>query len=176
MTADPPADSSSAPDQRTTAPAGFRDPFTERLTPSRAVWLALAGLAVSIGVIALPFGPVTAGITLLVAVALIGVGIRWSTPLVAVRDGELLAGRAHVPVGLLGPAQTLGQDELRHALGPSLDARAFLCIRGWLPRAVRVPLEDPDDPTPYWVISTRRPQELATALERARERARGASD
>jgi hypothetical protein len=31
---------------------------------------------------------------------------------------------------------------------------------------VRVDLEDPLDPTPYWLLSTRRPQELAAALAR----------
>jgi hypothetical protein len=173
---------SSAPTQRPAAPGGFPGRFREQLAPGPWVWAALAGLDVSLAVIALPFGPAAAGVTLLVAVALTGALTWWSTPLVAVRDGELLAGRAHVPVTLLGGAEVLGRDELRAALGPSLDARAFLCIRGWLPRGVLVPLEDPDDPTPYWVISSRRPQELAAALaaaklaEQARERARGASD
>ena len=177
---------SSAPDQRPAPPSGFREPFREDqqfreyLTPSRWVWLALAGLAVSFAVIVLPFGPVPALVTLLVSGALLAGLVRWSTPLVAVRDGELLAGRAHVPVDLLGAAEVLAPDELRQALGPSLDARAYLCIRGWLRRAVRVQLDDPDDPTPYWVISSRRPQELAAALtasreQAARERAPGAS-
>jgi hypothetical protein len=178
---------SSAPDQRPAPPSGFREPFREsqpfwesqpfreHLTPSRWVWLALAGLAVSFAVIVLPFGPVPALVTLLVSGALLAGLVRWSTPLVAVRDGELLAGRAHVPVDLLGAAEVLAPDELRQALGPSLDARAYLCIRGWLRRAVRVQLDDPDDPTPYWVISSRRPQELAAALTAARERAPGAS-
>jgi hypothetical protein len=166
---------SSAPEQRPAPPAGFRESYTEHLTPSGWVWAALAGLALSFAVIALPFGPVPALVTLLVSVALLAGLVGWTTPLVAVRDGELLAGRAHVPVGLLGPAEVLTPDELRRALGPSLDARAFLCIRGWLKRGVRVGLNDPDDPTPYWVISSRRPEELAAVLAQAHERARGAS-
>jgi hypothetical protein len=166
---------SSAPDQRPAPPPGFREPFRERLTPSGWVWLALAGLAVSLGVIVLPFGPVPALVTLTLAGVLLAGLVAWTTPLVAVRDGELLAGRAHVPVELLGEAEVLAADELRRALGPSLDARAYLCIRGWLRRAVRVRLDDPQDPTPYWVISSRRPAELAAAVAQARERARGAS-
>jgi hypothetical protein len=38
---------------------------------------------------------------------------------------------------------------------------------------VRVPLLDPADPAPYWVVSTRHPEALAAALERAQAAARG---
>ena len=34
--------------------------------------------------------------------------------------------------------------------------------------AVRVVIDDPDDPTPYWVISTRHPTRLAQAIIGAR--------
>jgi hypothetical protein len=34
---------------------------------------------------------------------------------------------------------------------------------------VRIDLADPDDPTPYWFVSTRHPERLVAALERARE-------
>lgn len=34
--------------------------------------------------------------------------------------------------------------------------------------AVRVEVLDPEDPTPYWVVSTRRPMELAASLEAIR--------
>ena len=46
----------------------------------------------------------------------------------------------------------------------SLDARAYLCIRGWIPTGIRVAVADPQDPTPYWLVSTRRPEELLTAF------------
>ena len=164
------ADGSRAPEQRPGPPEGFR----EALTPNRWVLLALAGLVLSFAVVAVPFGLPAALGTLLAAGAGLGVLTWWSTPLVAVRDGELLAGRAHVPVELLGRAEVLERDALRRAVGPSLDARAYLCIRGWLPRAVRVELVDPDDPTPYWIVSSRRPEQLLDALARAREGARGA--
>jgi hypothetical protein len=50
-------------------------------------------------------------------------------------------------------------------------------IRGWVDPVVRVTLEDPDDPTPYWLISTRRPEELVRVLTSAASDARaGAGD
>ena len=56
---------------------------------------------------------------------------------------------------------------LRQELGPRLDARAYVCLRAWARTGVHVVLEDPQDPTPYWLVSTRRPQDLAQALRAA---------
>ena len=52
--------------------------------------------------------------------------------------------------------------------GRDADARAYLLLRPYLKRAVRVEITDPADPTPYWLVSTRHPDELA-----ARSRAGG---
>ena len=49
---------------------------------------------------------------------------------------------------------------------------AFLLARPYLPRAVYIPVEDPAGVTPYWLIGTRRPAELAAAIEAARPAAR----
>jgi hypothetical protein len=38
--------------------------------------------------------------------------------------------------------------------------------RGWLAQSVRVQVEDPEDDTPYWLVGTRRPEQLAAALQR----------
>jgi hypothetical protein len=81
-----------------------------------------------------------------------------------VADGEFRAARAHIPVAHLGTAEVLDPDATRLALGPDADARAFLVIRPYLPRTVRVPVTDPADPTPYWLVGTRRPEALAAAL------------
>jgi hypothetical protein len=83
---------------------------------------------------------------------------------VSVGDGELRAGAAHVPVTLLRDPRALDAAQARHELGPGLDARAHLAQRGWVRTAVRVDLDDPADPTPYWLVSTRRPQALVAAL------------
>ncbi len=142
--------------------------FSERLWPSVGVWL-LIPLVAGISVVAFtPIG-VTVGIAvgLLVGVALIAIAV-YTTPEVAVRDGELLAGRARVPVGLLGEVTVARREDARIQRGPALDARAFLLIRGWVDPLVRVELRDPQDPTPYWLVSTRRPEELAQAIDAAR--------
>ena len=52
--------------------------------------------------------------------------------------------------------------------GVDADARAYLLLRPYVKRSVQVPVQDPADPAPYWLVSTRRPDRLAAALTRPR--------
>lgn len=83
---------------------------------------------------------------------------------VQVADGELRVGRAHVPLRFVGEVDIIARQHKRQVLGPDLDPAAYLVHRAWVGPLVRVRLTDPDDPTPYWVFSTRRPEELAKVL------------
>ena len=83
---------------------------------------------------------------------------------VAVLEGTLHAGPAHISLDLLGPAEPLDVEETRRVHGVDADARAFLLTRPYLKRSVKVLVEDPADRTPYWLLSTRHPRELAAAL------------
>jgi len=91
-----------------------------------------------------------------------------AAPVVAVRNGELIAGPAKISTELLGEALVYEKSEATQERGPRLDARAWLLIRGWIDPIVRVPIVDPTDPAPYWVISSRRPKELAAAINESR--------
>ncbi|ASR54709.1 DUF3093 domain-containing protein [Cellulomonas sp. PSBB021] len=155
----------------TTRPASAPSPvpgasFDERLRPAPLGWLAVVGLALTVWVALLPVDAVLATVVaLVVAVVTVVLVLRW-TPRVRVHAGELHAGRAHIPLDLLRDPVVLEGPALREALGPGLDARAYVCLRGWIRTAVRVDVEDPQDPTPYWLVSTRRPTALVAALTR----------
>jgi hypothetical protein len=92
---------------------------------------------------------------------------------VSIADGHLTAGRARIGLEHLGPAEALDPDATRLAMGPEADARAYLLVRPYLKRAVRVPVTDPADPTPYWLLGSRHPDALAGALNRGRTPASG---
>ncbi|TCO52513.1 DUF3093 domain-containing protein [Actinocrispum wychmicini] len=83
---------------------------------------------------------------------------------VRVTDDELWVGDAHLPFRFVGEIQVLNAHEKRPALGRDLDPAAYVQHRGWIPMALRVELTDPDDPTPYWIFSTRSPEKLAELL------------
>ncbi|WP_456787336.1 DUF3093 domain-containing protein [Cellulomonas sp. P5_C5] len=147
------------PSPRATTPT-----YAERLWLGPLGWVLLVVFAAMMAVAFLPLDPRVAtlvGVGVLVVGAVVLVGLA---PRVEVRDGVFRAGGAHIPVELLGPAVPLDADATRAELGPKLDARAHLCLRGWIHSAVRVEVHDPQDPTPYWVVSTRRPAALAAAL------------
>jgi hypothetical protein len=94
---------------------------------------------------------------------------RASRGRVVVADGVLRVPGARIPVRFLGAARPLDAEQTRRLRGPAADLRAHVATRAWLRRGVQVRVEDPDDDTPYWLIGTRRPAELAAALDAARE-------
>jgi hypothetical protein len=47
------------------------------------------------------------------------------------------------------------------------DPAATTVVRGWIGPSVMVWLHRPQ-PTPYWLVSTRHPDELAAAIQQAR--------
>ncbi|MFC7765261.1 DUF3093 domain-containing protein [Leucobacter soli] len=112
-----------------------------------------------------------AALALPVAVAVyaaIAVSLFALAPIVTVGDGALAAGQARIPVAQLGEVEILDAEALRAAIGPGLDARAYLMVRGYIHSAVRIAVTDPSDPAPYWVVTTRKPQALQAAIEAER--------
>ncbi|MDI2030916.1 DUF3093 domain-containing protein [Saccharopolyspora sp. TS4A08] len=83
---------------------------------------------------------------------------------IEVADDELWVGDAHLPLRFIDEVEIVPAAEQRRALGPDLDPAAFLVHRSWVRTSVRVWLDDPDDPTPYWVVSTRKPEKLRAVL------------
>ena len=94
------------------------------------------------------------------------------------RDADGRAG-AHPGVGARARSRSSTPTAARAVRGPESDPAGYHLIRGWVPAGVRAAVVDPDDPTPYWFVATRRPAELAAAIEAARTPARltaGCSD
>jgi hypothetical protein len=83
---------------------------------------------------------------------------------VEVREAELVAGRARIPLGLLREPRALDAEATRDRVGPLADARAYLLVRPYVASSVIVDVTDPADPAPYWLVSTRHPRALAEAL------------
>jgi hypothetical protein len=110
-------------------------------------------------------------VALLVAVTFGGLNaavfVTYGGAPVSLLDGRFRAGRAEIPVGLLRDPVALDGEQTRRAAGRDADARAYLLIRPYVAGAVRVRVDDPEDPAPYWLVSTRHPQVLADALASA---------
>lgn len=80
-------------------------------------------------------------------------------------DGpRLWVGDAKLPLRYIAAVDAVSKTDKRRALGPELDPAAFCVHKPWIRTMVRVHLDDPDDPTPYWIFSTRRPDKLVGLL------------
>ena len=95
---------------------------------------------------------------------------------VAVTADEFQVDDARLPVSVIADVVALDAAGKREVLGVGAHPLAFVVQRPWVGGAVQVILDDAADPTPYWVVSTRRPVELATALLAARPSRRNAAD
>jgi len=143
--------------------------YRERLSPSP--WIALHCLLLCAACI-LVFAPINfiVGIVIGILCVLALVTTMWFTgPIIEVHNGVLRAGRGTIALSDVGPAEPLTGQQAQHALRTELDVRAFLVIRGWVTSLVKVPVTDARDTTPYWLVSTRHPVELADAINRYAE-------
>jgi DUF3093 family protein len=141
-------------------------PYDERLGVPLRWWVQGVMLVASLWlalVVALPgtLAWAFSGIALALLAALL---LSYGSPHVTVRDGWFRAGRARIEAVHLGTVDALDAEETRRVAGPEADARAYLLLRPYLKRAVRVEITDPADPTPYWLVSSRDPDRLAQAV------------
>ena len=138
------------------------------------LWLVALGLAALLAAEVFLGAPgFTTWIPYFVLLPVTVVGLWWGGRLrVAVEDGELRVDDARLPVRYVSQVGVLTGEAKREALGPRADPYAFVVQRPWLRGAVLVVLDDPADPTPYWVVSARRPARLAAALQEAAAAAR----
>jgi hypothetical protein len=80
-------------------------------------------------------------------------------------DVELWAGQAHLPASVISRSAAVPRSAKSSALGRQLDPAAFVLHRNWVGPMVLVVLDDPDDPTPYWMVSCRHPERVLAALQ-----------
>lgn len=119
-------------------------------------WFAIAVAIPSVLAAAL----ISAGFGALVALGF----LTYGGTRITVDEHELRVGKAHIERSFLGGCEPLDQEDTRRVAGVDADARAHLVLRPYLKRSVRITIVDPADPTPYWLVSTRHPKQLASAL------------
>ena len=93
-----------------------------------------------------------------------------TAPTIEVDEAELRAGKARLPIALIGAVTTFDGAEATLERGQRLDARAWLMIRGWVAPVAKLAVNDESDPTPYWLLSSRTPDLLAEAIAQSKLR------
>jgi hypothetical protein len=142
--------------------------FRERLTVPIMWWVLASLFALSVLLaVGAYLGPVW-GIGTALATVMVAAAIFISAAVVISIDArEIRIGRASIEHAYIASSRALAAEEARQRAGVGADARAHLVLRPYVRTAVEITLDDPEDPVPYWLVSTRRPQQLAEALREA---------
>ena len=144
--------------------------YSERLSVPASWWVIGMFFSVSfvsaVGLYAGPAVSIAASLVVAacVAAALLALGARR----VQVDSEGLHAGEAVLGWSSVSAVAALDRTATELRLGPGADPAGWLMIRGYVRESVEVTLADPDDPHPFWLVSTRHPDDLAAAIERAR--------
>jgi DUF3093 family protein len=146
--------------------------YAERLTVPLRWWAQGTMLVASLwlAVLAATPGVIAWSITFGALALMVALFVTYGRARVGIEDGHFRAGRAHIPLEHVGEVTPLDAEGVRRLAGVDADARAYLLLRPYLKRGVRVDINDPADPTPYWLVSCKRPDRLVSALEASRVR------
>lgn len=152
-----------------TPPATSGTPrFDERLSVPLWWYLPALGVAVLLGAeVHMGYPGIRSWIGYAITIPVCIGALLWLGHLrVRVADGELRAGEARLALRHVGRVDVVQRKDKQEALGPQLDPAAHLVHRAWIGPVVRIEVTDPDDDTPYWIVSTRDPDALVAALGR----------
>lgn len=133
--------------------------FITMVTFASFVWAGFNLVVAAVAYVVLLGGP---------AVAL----LIWGNSSIVVTDGELKAGGTTMSLAQAGQVQALDEEQTRQMRGPLADPAAFMLLRPYLRYAVFIKITGDDPPRPYWLIGTRHPEALASAIDRSRPQAR----
>ncbi len=109
-------------------------------------------------------GNASALIALIAATALIFFIAIAARSQIVLTDTELILGKAHIERKYLGEITILDRDAMRLIRTRDADPAAFLAIKFWISTGVKIAINDDRDPTPYWLVSTRKAEELKRTL------------
>jgi hypothetical protein len=148
------------PNPKPTEPIVYR----ERVRPNFGTFIAVATLLPAVTLVSEPFDyriGIAVGLILVIS---IWAALFFLAPVIQVGSSHLTVARAKIPRNLLGNIEEIAKDQIFSERGPKLDPAAFKVFQGTVKTAIKITVNDPNDPTPYWIISTRKPAQLAEVL------------
>lgn len=139
--------------------------FREKLTPPIWGWIALFGfclmLAVSVSAV---FGDLIAALVFILLVfVFIFLGYKFS-PVIKVDSEFIYANKAKLPLAIINKATPLSISETAKIRGINADPKCFSATSPLINTSIRIDFDDKDDPHTYWLLSTRKPEELSRVL------------
>jgi hypothetical protein len=143
--------------------------FDERLSVPWWWWPAAIGLVGLLGAeVYAGFGWLGAVITYVVLGGLVSLALlRMGRARVRVAGGRFEIGGRALALDEVAAVRALDAEARRVRMGPGADTRAILVTRPWISTAIELTRNNADDGVPYWLVSTRRPEDLASVVRQA---------
>lgn len=115
-----------------------------------AIWAAFDGLATTYALFA-------------ATAAIVFIAFRMRST-ISITSEELRIDNAHIEIKYLGSVEVLDAQSMRLLRTRNADPAAYLAIKFWTPTGVKIEVKDPRDPTPYWLVTSKRGEEIAALL------------
>jgi hypothetical protein len=140
--------------------------YKERLLPQ---WWAVLTAVALVLMLAVAYGAAlgrSAGLTVGIGGMLLALWLLWITsPVVQITSDTLLVAAARLPLDAVGAVRAVDRADIAALRGPGADARLFVALRPWSAGGgVLVEVDDPQDPHPGWLFSSRHPARIVSAL------------
>jgi Protein of unknown function (DUF3093) len=144
--------------------------YSERLRVPASWWLLVLACAALLGTTLWAGLSVATAIIIyaVLAGACVAILLGWGAARITVSTTEFVAGSRRLPLAKIAEVAVMDAAQTRALRGPRADPAAYLLVRPYLPLAVYVRVAGSPPEPPYWLIGTRRPTELAVAIEQAR--------
>jgi len=144
--------------------------YRERLYSPLSWWLVGMLSALTFGAVVWTGFDVAITIAIFAALILITAAflVNWGRVTIEVTNTGLRVGQDVLPLADIGDVRPLDEAQARALRGPRADPRAYTLIRPYLRVAVYVEVTGAAAAWPYWLLATRRPAELAAAIESSR--------
>lgn len=139
--------------------------YQERVTPNLGTFAAVAVLIPALALVSEPFDFRIGLVIGPLLVLSIWAALFFLSPVISVGKQFLSVGAASIPRALLGKITEIPKDQIFHERGPALNPSSYKVFQGTVKTAIKIVVKDSEDPTPYWIISTRNPAQLATVLK-----------
>lgn len=135
--------------------------YSERVFPGLSFFLATLFVPTALYLIVLAFDDLWALVTFVVCeVSIISIGLLGAPTLVLSKE-SLSIGKVQIPTQYISGISAIPASNQQSEKGPKLHPAAYVRFQAGVKGLLKIELNDPADPTPYWLISSRNPELLA---------------
>jgi len=142
--------------------------YSERVLPSLSFYLAALFVPAALFLVALPFSEIFPFVVAAGSYFTIILVTAIKAPKISIGHARLKVGTAAIALSALGTASSIEREdqfsEKSHKLSPFAFTKFQIGIKG----LVKIEVNDPADPTPYWLVSTRHPEVVVAYLNAKR--------